>query len=250
MHGPGFDHMLLRPWLDPLKDSAELIFYDHRGTGRSRRGDMSSVGDRTWVEDADVLRQKLGLSQVVLFGHSYGGCLAQEYALAYPQHLKGLILCATAPAFDYPEAMWANARARGTPEQFEALVAAFTKPMEDDADFRAKWMKILPIYFHRHNSETAAVLTKNILFSADAINCVLSVCLPKFATVGRLSSLGVPTLVIGGLHDWITPPDQSVRLHAAIQHASLAIFESSGHFPFVEEQSLFVSVVGEWLQGL
>jgi proline iminopeptidase len=84
MHGPGFDHTVLRPWLDPLDEDFELIYYDHRGCGRSRRQDLSAVTDGTWVEDAEALRKTLGLDKAIVFGHSYGGCLAQEYALTFP----------------------------------------------------------------------------------------------------------------------------------------------------------------------
>lgn len=50
---------------------------------------------------AEGLRSHLGYAQLFLFGHGYGGFLAQEYALRYGQHLAGMILCATAPALDY-----------------------------------------------------------------------------------------------------------------------------------------------------
>lgn len=251
MHGPGFDHTMLRPWLDPLADSGELIYYDHRGTGRSRREEMSAVTDSTWTEDAEALRQALGLWDVIVFGHSYGGCLAQKYALTYPEHVRGLILCATMPVFDFTDVMMANARARGTPEQFETLVSAFSQPLEDDGDFRAKWTKAMPIYFHRYDAEIGAMLSRNILFSAKAMNQVLFTGLPGLNTLSRLGTIEAPTLVLGGRSDWMAPPEHAAaRLHEAIKGSSLTIFESSGHFPFVEEQPLFLSIVRDWLSGL
>ena len=120
MHGgPGLDHTYFRPWLDALGDVAELIYHDHRGNGRSERpSSLDELNHETWVEDADRLRAVLGHERIVVLGHSYGGLLAQEYALAHPERLAGLILCCTAPAMDYQETMIANARARGTSAQF------------------------------------------------------------------------------------------------------------------------------------
>jgi proline iminopeptidase len=158
MHGPGFDHTMLRPWLDPLADSGELIYYDHRGTGRSRREEMSGVTDSTWTEDAEALRQTLGLGDVIVFGHSYGGCLAQKYALTYPEHVRGLILCATMPVFDFADVMMANARARGTPEQFGHWSQRSRNRAKTMETF-APWTKAMPIYFHRYDAEIGAMLS-------------------------------------------------------------------------------------------
>lgn len=97
MHGGlGIDHTCLRPWLDALGDIAELVFYDHRGNGRSARPPLDEVDHATWVADADALRERLGHDQVVVLGHSYGGFLAMRYALAHPGRVRGLVLVSTA----------------------------------------------------------------------------------------------------------------------------------------------------------
>lgn len=251
LHGPGFDHTMLRPWLEPLGAYHELVFYDQRGCGRSRREDLSAVTDRTWVEDADAVRRALGIGQLVVFGHSYGGCLAQEYALAYPERVRALILCATAPAFDYPEAMMANARARATPEQFDAVANAFSAPAKDDASFRDVWLRIMPIYFHRYHPRFGDALNRDIQFSAAASNRLVFHCLPRFNALSRLRRIEAPTLVLAGASDWVTPVDHGAnRLAAGIPRAATHLFEASGHFPFVEEPDRFVSAVKAWLQGL
>lgn len=114
MHGGlGLDHAHLHPWLDPLGDVLRLIYYDHRGNGRSER-----PFQRTWprtelTADAETLRRELGLGRIVLFDHSYGGFLAPEYALRYPGSLSHLILADTAPAVDYWDELHANMRNRG-----------------------------------------------------------------------------------------------------------------------------------------
>ncbi len=70
--------------------------------------------------------------RVVLLGHSYGGFLAQEFALRHPERLSGLILCSTTPAFDYGDVVMGNASRRGEPEQVELLNEGFGAPVASD----------------------------------------------------------------------------------------------------------------------
>src|SRR4051794_4879294 len=85
MHGGlGFDHTYFRPWLDPLGEQVTLIYYDQRGQGQSARIEsFAGVTHETLVDDADALREHLGYDQIILLGHSYGGFLAQDYALRH-----------------------------------------------------------------------------------------------------------------------------------------------------------------------
>jgi proline iminopeptidase len=79
----------------------------------------------------------------------------------------------------------------------------------------------------------------------------MSVCLPTFNVLSRLHAITVPTLVMAGRHDWITPPAQGAeRLHAQVSNSKLVIFEESGHFPFIEEHDKFVTAVHDWISNL
>ncbi|MFL5704684.1 MAG: alpha/beta fold hydrolase [Ktedonobacteraceae bacterium] len=253
MHGgSGLDHTYFRPWLDTLSDQVQLIYYDQLGQGRSTRPQSyEDITMATWADEADALRAQLGHDRIILFGHSYGGFIAQEYALRHGEHLDGLILCNTAPALDYPDVIMANAQTRGTPEQVQAFVAGISAPVADDASWRQLWVTILPLYFNRYDPKVAAALDEATQYSAGAFNQGMGKILPTFNTISRLSEITVPTLIIAGRHDWITPPAQGAeRLHAGLPHSQLAIFEDSGHFPFIEEHDKFVTTVRDWINGL
>jgi proline iminopeptidase len=254
MHGGlGFDHTYFRPWLDPLGNRVQLIYYDHRGNGRSQRPtSYGGISHDTWTADADALRSYLGHELIILFGHSYGGFLAQEYALRYGQHLRGLILSCTAPALDYPEVIRANAQARGTSEQIQRVSRILqAEPTPSDAALKETAAVIMPLYFKHFDSEQAKAIGENTHFSAAASNHAFSACIPSFNVLPRLSEITVPTLVIAGRDDWITPPREGAeRIHAALPNSELVIFEDSGHFPFIEEQEHFLNVVGEWIAHL
>jgi proline iminopeptidase len=251
--GLGLDHTYFRPWLDALGSDVRLIFYDQRGNGRSTRPtSFEGLSHATWVADAEALGASLGHQRIILFGHSYGGFLAQEYALRYGDHLAGLILCATAPALDYPEVIIANARSRGTPEQVQAVLSGLSRPEAfagDDA-WRQLWQTILPLYFKRYDPQVAAGLDEQTRYCGAAFSYSFSRCLPTFNVLERLGEIPTPTLVIAGRDDWIFPPAQAERIHAALPDSQLIIFDDSGHFPFIEERDKFLAVLANWLAGL
>ena len=88
-------------------------------------------------------------------------------------------------------------------------------------------------------------------YSAQGFNQGMGVCLPTFNVLSRLGEIKVPTLVMAGRHDWITPPPQAAeRLHAGLPNSKLVIFEESGHFPFIEEHDKFVTTVKDWVSRL
>jgi proline iminopeptidase len=253
MHGgPGLDHTHFRPWLDVLGTKAQLIYYDQFGQGRSSRPQsFEGVGFDTWSDEADGLRQFLGHDKIILFGFSFGGFIAQDYALRYGEHLDGLILCDTAPVVDYPDVMMANAQARSTPEQWQMAAQVLSQPIATDEDMRRNWMTVLPLYFNHYDPAIGDAMDKTTQYSAGASNQGMGVCLPTFNTLNRLSEIHVPTLILTGRYDWITPPLQGAqRLHDGISDSQQVIFEDSGHFPFIEEHDKFVSVVDEWLNKL
>ncbi len=254
MHGgSGLDHTYFRPWLDALGDTAHLIYYDQLGNGRSSRPQSyEGIGLDTWADEADALRASLGYERIILFGHSYGSFIAQEYALRHGEHLGGLILSNTAPALDYPEVLAANAQAYGTPEQAQIALGGLSDPaaVPDDEAWRHIWMQILPMYFHRYDPAIGKAMDEATYYSVGAFAHGFAL-LTTFNTLERLSTISTPTLVLGSRHDWITPPQQGPeRVHAALPNSRLVIFENSGHFPFIEEHDAYINTVREWLASL
>lgn len=94
--GPGASHDYFLPYLLPLARKNRLIFIDERGSGRSGKlDDPTGYTVENMVADVEVVRVALGLGKISLLGHSYGGALAQAYALKYQNNLTHLILAST-----------------------------------------------------------------------------------------------------------------------------------------------------------
>jgi proline iminopeptidase len=245
MHGGlGGDHSSLHPWLDPLGDVMRLVYYDHRGNGRSGRPRSESITFEQLCADADALREHLGFEEIAVLGYSFGGFVALEYALRYPERISHLILLDTAPTFDYEEEIEANARRKGaTQEQLEALDAS----AEDEGESWRLWKVIEPLYFCTFDADLAErVMGKTVISveAADAGDAIIE----GWDLTPRLCEVSAPTLILVGRDDFVCPPSQAKIMHEGIPNSELAVFENSGHFTHVEEPEAFFDAVRGWLR--
>jgi proline iminopeptidase len=246
MHGGlGSDHTSLHPWLDPLGDVMHLVYYDHRGNGRSGRPPSETITFEQLCAEADALREHLGFEKVAVLGLSFGGCIALEYALRYPERISHLILLSTAPGGEEEdEDFEAAARRKGaTTEQLEAL----ENPVEDDAGARRMWELARPLFWREFDADLDDRVMGNTVFSAQA-NKAGDAITEEWDFTPRLGEIRTPTLVLVGREDVICPPSQSKIMHEGIPDSELVVFEQSGHFVYVEEAEAFFDTVRGWLQ--
>ena len=243
MHGGlGLDHTYLRG-LDIASDVLHLVYYDHRHNGRSGRPPLETVTHAQLADDAEGLRQHLGFGKVAVLGHSYGGFIALEYALRYPDAVSHLILLDTAPVFNYGEDIMKNAMAKGaTPAMLEALTASSS----NDEAMKDTLKLILPLYFYQHQPAYDALLADMIVCAA--LEGQQEQMLSTYNMLPYLHEISCPTLLLVGRDDFICPPSQAQLMHARIPHSRLVVFEHSGHFPWIEEPPLFIQTVKAWLE--
>src|SRR5947208_14035029 len=78
--GPGLDHTMFRPYLDPLGDDFRLLYVDERGQGRSQRVDPATLSLEVFARDVDLLAETLELDGFALLGHSFGAIIATYHA--------------------------------------------------------------------------------------------------------------------------------------------------------------------------
>src|SRR5262245_30628486 len=94
--GPGVDHSLYKPAFSALADVAQVVYLDHRGNGRSDRGDKEAWTLARWADDAHEFCNVLGIENPIVYGASFGGMVAMAYATRHPEHPRKLILVSTA----------------------------------------------------------------------------------------------------------------------------------------------------------
>lgn len=99
--GPGMDHSLFKASpLRDLTDVAQVVYYDHRGNGRSDHGSPDDWTLDVWADDVVRLCDALGIEKPVVIGESFGGFVAQRYLARHPDHADRVVLCCTSPRLD------------------------------------------------------------------------------------------------------------------------------------------------------
>jgi proline iminopeptidase len=243
MHGGlGLDHTLYRDF-DRLADRLRVVYYDHRGNGRSGRPDLSTLTMSQLADDAAALADRLDASRVLVIGHSYGGFVAQEFAIRHPDRIAGLVLVDTAPGG--PGRAEQPADLAGPPMPAELARAMSSVPPSDEL-FALGFRPLLRHYLHRVDPAVAGARFEHVVFSAAAMTRSMEV-LALWSSVDRLPVIAAPTLVLVGRHDVVTAPVHARRIARAIDGAELVEFADSGHFPWWEEPDRFFRVLDRWL---
>lgn len=241
--GPGTDHSSYKPSFFPLTSRMQLVYFDHRGQGRSARGPRHTYNLDNNVEDMEALRAHLGLEQIIVIGGSYGGMVAQAYASRYPQRVSQLILYATVPDGRFLPKAQAILRARGTAEQIAIAEHLWAGSFRDEDHLREYFRLLAPLYARSYTPCQRDIGTHRAILSADAINEAFGGFLRSFDLKPELPRITAPTLVIAGRHDWICSPKFSLDIAQLIPHAELRIFEQSGHAIRSDELDLLLDAI-------
>ena len=251
MHGgPGLDYQTMLP-LQSLADQFTLVFYDHRCNGRSKGAEVTTMTMENLTADANALRQELGFEKWAVLGHSFGGNVALEYALRYPQSLSHLILMNTGG-----DRWWVNhnamelLRKRGfSPSTVEAARRFFNGQITN-REFTTIFLKINKAYNY---DNSIMDLVKGVAsghtpkMRPEALIFGYSQVLQGWTVMDRLKEIQVPTLIIAGRYDFLFPTEHQVALAAGIPNARLEIIECAGHNPHMEQPAAVQQFIGEFL---
>jgi proline iminopeptidase len=240
--GLGIDHHLYRRTLAPLADDFRLLLPDQRGNGRSVPVDPETITIEQLADDAAALLDHLELDRVTVFGHSFGGFVAQELALRHSERLDGLVLACTTPG---QLGTGEDPSAHQGPEPPPDVLAAMATIPESDEEMARGMATLFPAYFHRPERFDLAELLRGTRFRAATMVRGFEL-LASWSAVDRLPSIDVPTLVIAGRHDVFTAYPQAHRIAERIPGATTLVFEHSGHFPWIEEPDHFWSSLRSW----
>lgn len=230
-----------------VQEGYRVVSYDQRGNGESDAGEPYS--HEQFIADAEALRIQLGLGKIVVAGGSYGGYLTLEYALRYPENLAGIILRDTGASSKYKSTSKDRALSSNLPGiKEEMLDRMFSGQVRSDDEFREMYRTIHPLYWVDATQEQQDERLAKIRFRHETHNYAFSKNQPNYDVVSRLSSIQVPTLVLVGRHDWITPLEASEEIAVHIPNSKLVVFERSGHSPQIEEREKFLREVRDFLK--
>jgi proline iminopeptidase len=244
--GPGLSHiyMLQNDVWTRLSRNRQIVFYDQRGTGKSKRVlPDAPFGMDAQVVDMEAVRAKFGFQKFNLVGDSYGGLLAMAYAATHPEHVEKLILSdSAAPAWKdivrvlpdvFPDVL----------EQIAAREKNTTGSAEADQRIRDHFLML----FYSEANRDAYLAGVKDLESVPQVSAAVQKATRTLDLTSELPKFKFPTMVITGRYDMNVTPLTAWNIYKAIPGAKFVVFEKSGHLPSYEEPDKYVSVVDAFL---
>lgn len=255
--GPGSSHNTLEV-LDCIADDGRMVvYYDQIGCGLSSipEGRKDLWTKETWVRELDNLREKLGLKEAHLLGHSWGGMLAITY-ISDTEHkgIKSVTLSSTLPSSQ----LWAREQHRliklMSKEDQEAIEYAERNNKWDDPAYIIANDHFMRLHVGDKATESSPeCLRRPKIFGREAYETAWGP--NEFNPLGNLSdwdyldkmkSWDIPTLITNGSEDESTPYI-NMQMHKAVKNSEWTIFEYSRHMSYTQEHDDYVKLVEDFL---
>jgi proline iminopeptidase len=262
--GPGGNHYGLRDF-DTLSADFQLVYFDGYGRGKS---DTASVvteyslnGD---IEDLEGLRKAMGFRQINILGHSYGGVVAQGYAVKYPENVSHLILANSFHSYlmwqanddncnheiktNYPE-IW-----------YELMKIRSEGAVSGDTQHQLLYSMVPYGFLYAYNPDNFGKSTRKPypnpmnmdlyyqLVGKDG-DFLVGNDIGSFDYRKDLKNLTMPVLIYGGRYDRVAVPVEMIKYRDFCPQAKFVMFEKSGHNPQVEEPQRTFQLIRDFIKG-
>lgn len=227
-----------------LAKDFRVVTFDPRGIGNSRvqnKNALRNLSMQTFVEDVRQLLDFLKIEQINLLGASFGGFVAQEFALAFPERLNKLILaCTTAGGANHVKPA-------------DEVLRAFTPDASLSRGERIRKF-LLPAFTESYNREHAAEVEavcrmRETSVVAEAVYFAQLESAFGLDLDDKIARITTETLVLTGNRDSVVPMENSLNLANRLPNAKLKIIENGSHLFFIENATEFNRTVKDFLTG-
>ena len=254
--GPGLSQDYLLPQMNKLAENHLVIFYDQRGSGKSEGGQNEALMQLSvFIEDIEAIRKNFGLEKVSILGHSWGGFLAMNYAIAYPEAIGKLILLNSMPSTSEDlELFLQEWTRRMTPHMDELNQIQNSKEFAaGDPDTMANYLQII---FRTYCAlkESADVLQlqaspeANRKWIKTSEHFSQTLFAMPFNLDPDLKELSCKTLIVHSDRDPI-PLSTAKHLSKVIPSSQLVVLKDCGHFPYVEKPEELFPILETFLNS-
>jgi proline iminopeptidase len=237
-----------------------IIMHDQRGCGRSKpNAELRENNTQGLVEDIELLRVKLDLDKIILFGGSWGSTLSLAYAESYPENISAMVLRGIYLATSAESVIFYETLANHFPELVHQFIGSFPDStyafndsdifklfqLEDESE-RNRYMK----QFEKLASKASSLIVDDsaideYIASEENFRQIFTMQLVSFyyyanscfleegqllRDVGKIPD--VPVTIVHGRYDMICPPSVAYKLHKKIPGSKLMIMEEAGHSMF------------------
>lgn len=239
LHGFPFDKSMWKGQLDSLKSSNRVIAIDIRGFGKSK-DEKTPLSIELFCDDLLSFMNKLDINKAILCGLSMGGYICLNALKIFPERFEALILCDTQCIADTPE---------GKENRYKTIQQI---NLNGAAEFNEKFIKNV---FHPDSlttkTETVENLRNSVFANSNTIIANGLIALAEHSeTCSILNTITIPTLIMCGREDKVTPLAQSEFMHKNIKKSVLKIIENAGHVSNLEHPKEFNKNLVDFLSSL
>jgi proline iminopeptidase len=255
--GPGGSYDYLTPLFDLASTGRRVVLYDQSGGGKSQIiKDPALYTVEHYVEEVERVRKELNLGKIHLYGHSWGGMLAQSYALKYQRNLSSLILSGTTPSIPMFEEELVKVFA-ALPADVRKKVAMY----EAAGDFQnAEYVAAVDAFNHKHQS-IVDPWPETLKYSFEHFSLPVGTTMlgPNLVTASgnlkywdvtsKLRIIRVPTLIISGDKDFLTPRLHRI-LHKKIRGSKIVSMKGVSHGSMWDARKAYIKHLSGFLDSL
>lgn len=239
LHGFPFDRLMWRGQAEALGAEFRVVVPDLRGSGETPLG-VGDVTMETLAEDVAALLDELRLGRVILGGLSMGGYVAFEFFRKFPERVRALVLADTRPQADNEEGR--RAREENARRALQEGMAPIVETMLP---------KLLASGTREGGGEILERVRSMMLgTSPEGAAASLRAMAVRRDQTDLLPSINIPTLIVVGSEDAVTPPADAEAMSAKIEGSRLFVVEGAGHLSNVEQTEEFNRVLVEFLRAL
>lgn len=233
-HGFTTTGQFWREQVELFSRTHQVVVINLPGHGPSARPEGHEYTIDAFAKDVSFVFDQLALHDAVLVGLSMGGTISQRFTLKNAQRLRGLVLVGATPHGLGPDVQVSNVLAAideyGVEQASQRVI---------ERSFGPHASKDLVEFAKREVTQTPEFVAKRAIIS-----------LNESDTRNELKHIQLPTLVVCGNEDRITPPEQSRELAQGIPGARLTLIDEAGHFPMLEAPEIFNRELRQFVDGL
>lgn len=242
--GPGYDHSGFKPVFSRLADLVQVVYYDHRGHGRSDRRPCGEWTLDTFADDVVRLCEALGIDRPIVLGQSFGGFVAQRYIERHPAHPAKVILSSTSPHMGLQRKLAMFERLGGARAR-EVAEAFWTAPGE------ATWAEYQRVCKPFYNTRAPAdpLAGQRILFNEPILFASAGGEQQGMNLLPGLAKAQCPVLVLAGECDPVCPIEDSMDIAAALpqQWVRFERIADAGHGTWRDQPDAALAVLRSFI---
>jgi 3-oxoadipate enol-lactonase len=238
IHGFPHNRSLWAPQVNALVDHARCVALDLRGFGESSQRGPYSMDQ--YADDVAALMRSLRIDRAIIAGASMGGYIAFALWRRHPSLVRALVLSGTRSGADTDDVrakrddMIQLARSKGSSAVADAMIGNMV-----GATTREKYLGTIDAVY----AMLAFAPVEGVVGALEALKT-------RPDSTPTLATIDVPTMIVVGDEDAITPPSEAEAMHAAIPSSRLEVLAGAGHLSNLERPAAFNHVVSEFLASV